>query len=100
MRINIYCANMNKGIHYLEDIMKRFSEEEISKYYKSRFEARLELKDRTIYRVLPATDSSRGSKCEFAYIDLEITKDIVDTIIFPTILVKPGASHIEQFKYF
>lgn len=92
MRINIYCNKIDKGQRYLEEIMKDIPKEDIVKYRVNACETSLELIDGTIYRVILATDSARGNKCNFAHIDTDINMEIVQNIIYPSILYSNEAS--------
>lgn len=98
MRINIFCAKLNKGISYLEDIMKDLDKDDIVKRIKTRTYACLELKDGTIYQVILAVESSRGTKCNFAFIDIDINTDIVQNIIYPSIIYSDKVN--PQTKYY
>ena len=100
MRINIYCNKIDKGKRYLEEIMKDIPKEDIVKYRVNACETSLELTDGTIYRVILATDSARGNKCNFAYVDSCIKQSILNTIILPTIIIEPSSSYVKQTKYF
>lgn len=100
MRINIYCNKIDKGKRYLEEIMKDIPKENIVRYRVNAYEISLELTDGTIYRVILATDSARGNKCNFAYVDSCIKQNILNTIILPTIIIEPNSSYVEQIKDF
>lgn len=92
MRINIYCNKIDKGRRYLEEVMKDILKEDIVKYRVNACETSLELTDGTIYKVILATDSARGNKCNFAYIDTDINMEIVQNIIYPSIVYSNEAS--------
>ena len=98
MRINIFCAKFNKGISYLEYIMNGLDKDNIVKHIRTRAYACLELKDGTIYQVILVEECSKGTKCNFAYIDTDIDIDIVQNIIYPSILYSNKAS--PQTKYY
>ena len=42
-----------------------------------------------VWIVAPATDCSRGIACNIALIDNDIEQDIINTIIMPTLKMKP-----------
>lgn len=86
MRINIFCAKLDKGISYLEYLMKNLNKDDIVKHIRARTYASLELKNGTIYQVILAEECSRGTKCNFAYIDTDINMEIIQNIIYPSIL--------------
>ena len=92
MLINIYCNKIDKGKRYLEEIMKDIPKEDIVKYRVNACKTFLELIDGTIYRVILATDSARGNKCNFAYIDTDISMEIIRNIIYPSIVYSNEAS--------
>lgn len=45
----------------------------------------VEFDDGTTVRAVTANESSKGNKCDFAFVDSDISKEILDTIIIPCI---------------
>lgn len=86
-------------MEFFEKIIGTIGNNDIVKIRKSSNETFVELKDGTIYQTVLATQSARGHKCNKAYIDSDIDKEIVYCVIKPMLVVS-NLPENEQIEYF
>ncbi len=83
MKNIIFTANRAKGVDYLKEIIGKMPYESVKKISEGSFWTFAELTDGTTYEVRGASDSSRGCKCDKAYVDRDISKEFIENIIYP-----------------
>lgn len=86
-------------MEFFEKIIGTIGNNDIVKIRKSSNETFVELKDGTIYQTVSATQSARGHKCNKAYIDSDVDKEIVYCVIKPMLVVS-NLPENEQIEYF
>jgi len=94
----IFATHRKRGIEFLENLIGEFKYKDILRFTKSSTDATVELKDGTIYKVVSASDNSRGCKCNKAYVESGTNKQIIDCVIRPCII--SNLSYEEQIVYF
>lgn len=98
-KIFIFGKTRESAIAFFEDLIGEIKDEDIHRVVKSVNETFVELKDGTIYKVVSASQSSRGYKCDKAYIEYGIDREIIDCVIEPMLIVSslPEDGQIEYF---
>ena len=69
----------------------------IVKEYKSEIRYEIEFDNGDIWRVIRASENSRGYKANLSYVDIRIDGDFVDMIILPCTCIGPWNA-IKYFK--
>ena len=87
----IFGLTLEVANNKLEKLHQLLGKNLIQIYKKSENYSVIILSDGTIYRAIKVGDSSRGYRWNYAYIDRNISEDILNTIILPTGVGKYGA---------
>ena len=89
--IIFYKNSYEKAFEKLEEIINNYKKlnYSITQYKKSRLDTVITFSNGDYWQIKKANEHSRGFACNIAYIEREIEKTIVDTIIMPTIKAKP-----------
>jgi len=99
MKNIIFAESRTKGLECFDKLIGEIPYKNICKVRKSNFDAYAELTDGTTYKVVVASDSSRGYKCDRAYVDTNIEKSFVINVICPCLFMS-NLSNDEQIMYF
>ena len=88
MRDNIivYGTTKERAFYKLEQLLNDMKYGDIADVKKSSCEFVVILKNGDIYKAMCASDSTRGHKWQYAYIDRMISSEILNNIIFPTFI--------------
>lgn len=84
MNIIIYGITKERAYEKLQTILDNLRYGDVLKVKKSKYEFEVILKDGTRYRAITASDSARGNKWQFAYIDTLIDDEVINNIVFPS----------------
>lgn len=95
MKAIIYCQEINTSMNKLNKIMKNYERMNIKTAITrgSRNSAFIVFKNGDEWTVVIANDGSRGRACNIAYIDKNIDKEVVQTVIMPTIKALPYGAY-------
>ena len=100
MRGIVYCSNFENGIQKLEQIIQDYEimgiTYELYNYRRGITTCSVEFTNGDYWKIVHASDSARGNCCNVAYIDRNISTEIVETIIMPTIKAKP----YQAYRYY
>ena len=99
MRYLIFGSTQERGIEKLEELVGELKYKEVKIFHKSLTSAFAELYDGSIYKVVSVSDSLRGIKADKAYVDYEVSADIIGTVICQCLVVSalPEGERIETF---
>ena len=86
---------MNK----FDELIGLIPEENVCRLRKNKDGAVAELIDGTVYRLVHATEANRGYKCDVAFVDKNIRENIMNCIVYPSLLVF-GLPTDSKIKYF
>jgi len=81
-KIGIFTNNRNKAFALLKDLYNQ-NKENVEKYWQSKDNISLILKDGTYYTWIKPIDSSRGHRCCKAFIDKNLILNMLYTIVAP-----------------
>lgn len=84
--IIIYGTTRKRAFDMLEKLLNDMKYGDIADVKKSSYEFVAILKNGDIYKSMCASDSTRGHKWQYAYIDRMISSEILNNIIFPTFI--------------
>jgi hypothetical protein len=95
----VFATTREKAITFLEKLIGEIRYKDIKHIWKSdkQGELEVELKDGTTYKVVSASDNSRGYRCDKAYVEKSVDKEIIDCIIKPILCY---SIEKEQIVYF
>lgn len=98
-KILIFAKTTERGKEFLEELVGEMKYKDVLRVVKNINDMYAELKNGTIYKVVSASDSSRGYKCNKAYVQYGIGKHFIDNIIRPMLILSdlPEDEQIEQF---
>lgn len=83
-RILVYGKTIDRAMDKLEDILNNIPHGDIHDVRKSRSDMQVLLKNGDLYNIVTASESSRGHKWKYAYIDKDISIDIFNRVILPS----------------
>lgn len=86
MRYIVFGKTQHIARYKLDEIYSDMNKDDVVKYVKSVNCSYIELKNGDFYETKNASDSSRGCKCDSVFVDEDINKDIIDTIIKPCLV--------------
>lgn len=98
-KILIFRKTKHKALELFEEILNTIDNNNISRLKRSTNETLVELKDGTIYQIVQIIHSSRGCKCNKAYVDRDIDKKTISCVIKPMLLAS-NLPENEQIEYF
>jgi len=81
-KIGIFTNNRDKASIFFENLYGE-NKENVDKYMRSESQLSLLLKDGTYYTWVKPIDNSRGHRCCKAYVDKNLTLDILNTVVVP-----------------
>jgi hypothetical protein len=101
MKGAIWCSSISKGNIELEKIIKDYARDGIKPienrgYKKTYFGNNVTFDNGDFWKVIPARESARGYCVNISYIDSEIDKDTVNTVIIPATRSYP----FQGYKYY
>jgi len=98
-KILIFGKTRRDATVFLENLIGEMKYKDIHRFKKSVNETFAELKDGTTYQFVPASQSSRGYKCDKVYIERRTDKEIIDNVIVPMLICSklPKEDQIEYF---
>ncbi len=95
----VFGVTFEDGCNILEDMIGELKYNEVNRIVKTKHQLYVELKNGNTYRVVPATQNSRGYRCDRAYIGLPIDEEILDCVIKPMLSMSQLPEH-QQICYF
>lgn len=100
-KISIYSSSLEKAIDKAREIVRESGEKVITEKIKSFYNNEIET-DSMLIRIFKGTESSRGMRSSIAYIDKDISKEIVNEVILPTLITISTSSDgkVMRFDYF
>ena len=95
----IWADTMIKGMKKFDELVNLLPSESIYRLRKDRNGAVAELTDGTVYRLVHATEANRGYKCDVAFVDKNIRENIMNCIVYPSVLAfgLPTDSKVQYF---
>jgi len=95
----IWADSMIKGMKKFDELIGLIPEENVYRIQKNKGGAVAELIDGTVYRLVHATESNRGYKCDVAFVDKNIRENIMNCIVYPSVLAfgLPTDSKVQYF---
>jgi len=95
----IFGKTQQRARYELEKIYDSLDKDLIMKYVKNPSSSYIRLKNDDLYETRGASDSARGCKCDKAFVDLTIDKDIIHKIIIPCLCASklPDSEQIEYY---
>ena len=94
------CDRFGDGVEKLQYIRDRYiwSGVDVVREVHSRSSSWVEFDNGDIWRVISASDNSRGIRCDIAWIDSRISREVVQTIILPTLVSYNGPRYYEFYN--
>lgn len=99
MTVIIWADSMIKGMNKFDELIGLIPEENVYRLRKNKDGAVAELIDGAVYRLVHATEANRGYKCDVAFVDKNIRENIMNCIVYPSLLVF-GLPTDSKIKYF
>ena len=98
MRYLIFGSTRERGVEKLEELIGELKYKDVKRLRKI-MNSFAELYDGSTYIVASASDNARGRKGDKAYVDYEVSADIIRTIIHPCLSMSalPEGERIEMF---
>lgn len=100
MRGIVYCSSFERGVQQLEQIIQDYEvmgiTYEFRNYRRGITTCSVEFINGDHWKVVAASDRARGNCCNVAYIDRNISTEIIETVIIPTIKSKP----YQAYRYY
>jgi len=81
-KIGVFTNNRGKAIVFFEDLYNQ-NKEDVERYMHSKDQIDLLLKDGNRYSWIKPIEMSRGHKCCKAFIDKNLTLDVLHTVVVP-----------------
>lgn len=97
MKILIYGKTKERAFYRLQSLLDDMRYGDVNRVRKSSFEFVVELKNGDIFHAVIASDSSRGSKWDYAYIDKNIDNKTIQQIILPCYIGLNTTGHYEFY---
>lgn len=85
--IGIFGSTYEIGWAFLNGLSQSFSKKDILRIVKMAGRFSIEMNDGTIYQVIHATEASRGNRFGKVYVDSRINRDIINTVIRPSVWI-------------
>ena len=88
----IWYSEKDTGLKQFKDICKKYTRLNIAcvqKYQTFSMQFFAEFENGDVWRAVPAIDQSRGHACNIAYIDKNISQEVVNKVIMPCIKLLP-----------
>ena len=100
MRGIVYCSSFERGVQQLEQIIRDYEVMGITydfrNYRRGITTCSIEFINGDYWKVVTASDRARGNCCNVAYIDRNISIEIIETVIMPTIKGRP----YQAYRYY
>lgn len=95
----IFATTKEKAMIFLESLIGEIKYKDIKSIYKNatQYDMWVELKDGNTYKVVSASDSSRGYRCGKAYVDKSIDQNIINCVIKPRLCLSKEKEPIVYF---
>ena len=97
---NYYCGIFTNDSCKADEIMNKIykdNKDNIIRFVKGENDKYILLKDETIYKWVRPILNSRGYRFKSAYIDRELTKKVLDEVVFPILCLYAGENNIKVF---
>lgn len=91
----IWTDNINEGNITLEQMIEDYNKLGINtiSYMKSKYGSKVGFDNGDYWKVVRPSKNQRANKCNVAYIDRTINKEVLHTVIYPTLVAYPYSAY-------
>lgn len=93
----IFGKTLEDARTFLENIVEKLNYDDILEMKITKDNYQVTLKDGTLYKAVPATESARGLKCQKVYIQRGIDEEIINCVILPKVIPNLINENVEYF---